>query len=47
MVTGVIRLRRKNCDLLRGAFLLGGQPLHMALVNCQPTPGENSDICDL
>lgn len=47
MVTGVIQLRRMNCDGLWGAVLLGGQLLRMVLVNCQLTPGVNSDICDL
>lgn len=47
MVTGVIQLRRMNCDELWGAVLLGGQLLCMVLVNCQLTPGANSDICDL
>lgn len=47
MVTGVIQLPRMNCDGLWGVVLLGGRTLHMVLVNCQRTPGENSDISDL
>lgn len=47
MVTGVIQLPRMNRDGLLGVVLLGGRPPRMVLVNCQPTPGENSDISDL
>lgn len=47
MVTSVIQLRRMNCDGPWGVALLGGQPLRMVLVNCQRTPGGNSDISDL
>ncbi len=46
-VTVGIQFRRMNCDGLWDVVLLGGRPLRMVLVNCQPTPGENSDISDL
>lgn len=47
MVSGVIQLPGMNCDGLLGVVMLGGRPLRMVLVNCQPTPGENIDISDL